>query len=163
MVANSTICGGVAITAMTHTIVDNDINLGTSKSVSNTTTTLGGALVYTVTFANISTPLTIAPLTAHDAVGVALADAVPPFASFTSWVCTGTGGAVCPAASGAGAIATSASLPRGSTLTYVINASITSAIAACAATVTNTATLTINTATIQPINASFPEIGRAHV
>ena len=156
VVANSTICGGVAITTMSHTIIDNDINLRTSKSVSSSTTTLGGALAYTVTFANISTALTVAPLTAHDAVGIVLADAVPPLASFTSWVCTGAGGAVCPAASGSGAIAASANLPRGSTLTYVVNASITSAISACASAVTNTATQAITSATIQPINASFP-------
>ena len=156
VVANGITCGGVATTSMTHTIIDNDINLRTTKAVSSTTTTLGGTLSYTLTFANISTAPTIPPLTAHDAVGVAITDAVPARASFTSWTCTAQGGALCPAVSGSGAISATATLPRGSTLVYAVNASITSTVSACAAFINNTATQTITGSTSQPVNSSFP-------
>ena len=156
VVANSITCGGVATTSMTHTIIDNDINLRTTKSVSSTTTTLGGSLSYTLTFANISTALSTAPFTAHDAVGVAVTDAVPVRASFTSWTCTAQGGAICPAASGSGAISATATLPRGSSLVYAVNASITSTVSACAAFINNTASQTITGSTSQPVNGSFP-------
>lgn len=157
IVANASNCGGVATTSMTHTIIDNDVSLRTTKSVSAATTTLGGTLTYTVTLANVTPAvLSVAPLTAHDVVNASVVDASPALLSFASWTCTPFNGAVCPAASGTGAVSSSVTLPVGSSLAYVITAPVSSAFGACAATVMNTATQTLSAASVQPVNGSFP-------
>ena len=116
-----------------------------------------GTLGYTVTFANVTPAiLTIAPLAAHDVIGVNLADAVPAGATFSSWTCAAQGGAVCPAASGSGAIAGTTSFPAGATLTYIVPAVSSSATASCNSTILNTSTIAINASSAQPTSASFP-------
>ncbi len=157
LVGNTMACGGTATTLMTHTIIDNDVSLRTSKSVSASTTTLGGTLSYTVSFANVTPAvLTVAPLTAHDVVGVSLSDAVPAGMGFSSWTCSASGAALCPAASGTGAIASTATIPAGGSLLFSITAPVSSAVGNCAATIVNTATQALSATSMQPVNGSFP-------
>lgn len=139
--ANSTVCGGTVNPTLTHTIIDNDIDLRASKTVSPTgSQAVGDTVTYTVIFAN-ATPavLTLAPLTAHDAGQVAISDAPPAGVTFASWACAATG-TTCPAASGSGAITATANLPVGAQLVYTVQALLAST-SLCEQTVTNTATI----------------------
>ena len=112
----------------TLTILDNDVDLLTTKTVSNAAPTPGGTTQYTVRYANNTAQPTVGDTTAHDAV-VTLSDPVPAGLTFTSWTCVGNG-ATCPAASGSGAITGTATLPAGSagaagaSLTYTITATL---------------------------------------
>ena len=153
--ANATTCGGAFSPVFTHTIVDNDIDLQTTK-VSSTTTTqpIGSTLTYTVTYANV-TPLvlTVAPLTAHNAQTVTISDVQPAGVTFTAWTCTANG-TTCPAASGSGSISQTATLPVSSTLTYVVQAVVNST-SYCGNAVANTSSIT-STAT-SPLGAGLVE------
>lgn len=125
------------------TILDNDVDLATTKTVGNATPTPGGTTQFTVDFFNNTSRPVAADTTAHDAP-VNLADAVPAGLSFTSWTCAASGGATCPAASGSGAIAGTPTLPAGAAgsaggrLTYTITATLGAG--QCAA-IANTATI----------------------
>jgi uncharacterized repeat protein (TIGR01451 family) len=153
--ANSTVCGGTVTTVFSHTIIDNDIDLQTTKSVNTSgTVTLGSTLTYTLTYANVTPPiLSLAPLTAHDATNVLITDAAPPGVNFGAWTCSAVG-TTCPAATGSGSISQTVALPVGSTLTYVVQAGFTSP-ALCESTVVNTSTIA-NTAT-SPSGANLTE------
>ena len=79
------------------------------------------------------------------AAGATLIDPLPSgISAFTSWTCSATGGATCPASPGAGAISTVQTLPENGELTFVIQAKIANS---ATGTVTNTATATANLAT----------------
>ena len=152
---NSTVCGGTVNPTLTHTIIDNDIDLRATKSVSPTgSQTVGSTVTYTVIFAN-ATPdvLTLAPLTAHDASQVAINDAPPAGVTFSSWACAATG-TTCPAASGSGAITATVNLPVGAQLAYTVQAVLANT-SLCEQTVTNTATIA-STAT-SPSGATLTE------
>ncbi len=82
---------------------------GTTSLVPGTTTS------YTLTLTNNG------PNTATQA---RLTDTFPAQLTSISWTCTGSGGAVCPAASGSASISTLVNLPSGGALTYVINATV---------------------------------------
>jgi uncharacterized repeat protein (TIGR01451 family) len=153
--ANATTCGGAFNTVLTHTIIDNDIDLRVTKSVSPTgNQNVGSAVTYTVVYAN-ATPavLTRAPLTAHDAASVAIADAAPAGVSFGAWTCSAVG-TVCPAASGSGDISQTVALPVGASLTYTLQATL-AATTLCEQTATNTAT--IASLAISPSGATLAE------
>ena len=96
--ANITTCGGVFNPVYTHTLVDDDIDLQTTKVGPAGTLSIGSTIAYTVTFAN-ATPsvLTIAPLTAHNAALVAINDPQPTGVIFSSWTCTANS-TICPTA-----------------------------------------------------------------
>lgn len=121
-------CNAAAQAQATLTIVDNDVDLATTKTVSNPSPVVGAATQFTVNFQNNTSRTLTGDTTAHDAV-VNLSDAVPAGLTFTSWTCAGTG-ATCPAASGTGAISGTATLPAGTggnaggRLTYTINATL---------------------------------------
>lgn len=129
--ASTTTCGSAAAqNTATLTIVDNDVDLLTSKTISgNPTPPAGGSTQFTVSYRNNTARPTLGDLTAHDAIAT-IADAVPAGLTFTSWTCTASNGGVCPAASGSGAIAGSATLPAGAggaaggLITYTINATL---------------------------------------
>jgi uncharacterized repeat protein (TIGR01451 family) len=148
-VSSLTTCGtSSAQSVSTITILDNDVDLKATKTVSNAAPIVGGAaFTYTVAFSNNTAQPTVAPLTAHN-VTAAVADALPTDITFTSWTCAASGGATCPAASGTGAISGNAFLPAGASgaaggsVTYTIQA-VVSATATCGATRTNTATITV--------------------
>lgn len=90
-----------------------------TKSAGGVTTyTPGGVVTYTVTVGNAATAASAAP-------NVVLQDTFAPAIISATWVCAGSGGAVCPQASGSGNInVTVPSLPAGGTLTYTITATI---------------------------------------
>jgi uncharacterized repeat protein (TIGR01451 family) len=78
--------------------------------------TWGGTTTYTLTVHN-------AGPAAADTVFVA--DQVPPELASRTWTCAGTGGAVCPGASGSGDVLVIVpSLPAGGTLTYTMTATV---------------------------------------
>ncbi|BAV98926.1 conserved hypothetical protein [Lysobacter enzymogenes] len=134
--------GNAGQTTATLTILDNDVDVLTTKQVDNATPAPGGTVRFTVTFRNNTARPTVADTTAHDAT-VNIADAVPTGLTFTAWTCTSIGNATCPAASGTGAISAIATLPAGNAvagagLTYVIDARV--AAGQCTA-VANTATI----------------------
>jgi uncharacterized repeat protein (TIGR01451 family) len=136
--ANSTVCGGTFNPTLTHTIIDNDMDLRATKSVAPTgSQAVGSTVTYTLVYANVTPAvLTIAPLTAHNASQVAISDTPPAGVTFTSWTCAATG-TTCPAASGSGAITATANLPVGAQLVYTVQAALIST-SLCEQTVTNT-------------------------
>lgn len=76
----------------------------------------GGTVNYTVTVSNVGSVA---------AGGTLFEDAIPAGLTAFSWSCTATGGAVCPAAEGTGAISqTIATFPPGSELSYGISATV---------------------------------------
>ena len=89
--------------------------------------------VYTVTVSNTSALI--------DVAGVTIAQTVPPELTDLSWTCSGSGGATCPA-SGSGAISQTLALPRGSSLTFLVNATIIST-AATGSTVATSVSATV--------------------
>jgi uncharacterized repeat protein (TIGR01451 family) len=141
--ANSTTCGGVFDPVYRHTIIDNDIDLQTTKiSGPAATQAIGSTVAYTVTYAN-ATPLvlTAPPLTGHNANTVTISDPEPAGVAFTAWTCTALG-TTCPAATGTGPIAQAANLPVSSTLTYAVQAVVTGT-NYCGGAVTNTSTIAL--------------------
>jgi uncharacterized repeat protein (TIGR01451 family) len=143
--ASTTLCGGAFNPAYTHTLIDNDIDLQTTKTSPAGPQAIGSTITYTVTFAN-ATPLvlSLAPTTAHDVRNVTISDPQPVGVTFSAWTCTATG-TTCPTASGVGGISATAALPVGSVLTYAIQAVVTSQ-TYCEGTVTNSS-LIASTAT----------------
>ncbi|HJR73621.1 MAG TPA: hypothetical protein VJ806_08275 [Luteimonas sp.] len=141
-------CGGAPTTTATLTILDNDVDVRTTKSVNTATPAPGGNAVFTVTYQNNTARPTVGDTTMHDAA-VTLADALPAGFTAFSWTCaaSGTPAPACPAASGSGPVNTPATLPAGNsgnaggTLTYTITGAI--AATQCAST-TNTSTVTAN-------------------
>ncbi|MCY7355509.1 MAG: DUF11 domain-containing protein [Lysobacter sp.] len=139
-------CGAAAISQLTYTVTDNDVDLLTTKTRNGSATPPGGGTVqFTVTYQNNTARPLIGDLAAHDAVAT-LADALPTGFTAFAWACTasGTPAPVCPAASGSGAINATAILPAGNNaaggiLTYVIIGTL--APAQCTST-TNTSTVT---------------------
>ena len=123
MLANTNACGATPNNIITITIVDNDVNLLTTKTVDQASVRYGLPITYTVTYTNDTGAPTIAPLDAHN-VTTAVTDAVPAGLTFTSWTCTGAGGGTCPATSGTGAISANAVLPAGGSVTYTITATL---------------------------------------
>jgi uncharacterized repeat protein (TIGR01451 family) len=153
--ANATVCGGAFNTTLTHTIIDNDIDLLATKSVSPSgTQTIGSTVTYTLSYAN-TTPavLTRAPLTAHDAATVIIADPAPAGVTFGAWTCAAVG-TICPVASGTGAISQTVNLPVGASLTYSLQA-VLSSTTLCQQTATNTST--IATVATSPAGAALAE------
>jgi uncharacterized repeat protein (TIGR01451 family) len=127
-IGSTSACGAPANADFTWTIADNDVDLMTTKSVSDASPGVGHAFTYTVSYANNTARPTTAPLDAHDAIAT-ITDPMPAGISFGNWTCTASGGASCPAASGTGAINASAVLPAGAAaagglLTYTITATL---------------------------------------
>lgn len=144
--SSTTTCGGPPIANTTLTILDNDVDVRTTKSVGNATPAPGGTTVFTVAYQNNTARPTAGDATMHDAA-VTLADALPSGFTAFSWTCaaSGTPAPVCPAASGSGAINAAATLPAGNagaaggTLTYTVTGTV--AATQCTST-TNTSTVT---------------------
>lgn len=145
--ASTASCGGTPQDTHTLTLVDNDVDTTVTKSLTTTTPpAAGGTANYSVAFNNNTAKPTVGDLTAHDVIA-AVNDAVPAGLTFTSWTCTGSGGGVCPAASGSGAITGNATLPAGNSgaaggsVTYDITATLG---ATQCAVVTNSASISAN-------------------
>ena len=56
--------------------------------------------------------------------GVKISDVMPATLTNPTWTCTGANGGVCGAASGNGALSTTADLPSGASVTYTINTTV---------------------------------------
>jgi uncharacterized repeat protein (TIGR01451 family) len=147
-IAGTQSCGAVPINQIAHTIIDDDVDLRTSKRLDTSATPPGGSssVQFTVTFDNNTARPTVGDTTAHDAVAT-LADALPAGFTAFAWTCSASGTPTpsCPAASGSGAINTTAFLPAGNNaaggaLTYVVTGTL--APTRC--------TATPNTSTIAP-------------
>jgi uncharacterized repeat protein (TIGR01451 family) len=153
--ANPTTCGGTFSTSLTHTIIDNDIDLRATKSSSASgTLTVGSTLTYTLNFANITPAvLTRAPLNAHDAAIVTISDPTPAGITLGAWTCTASG-TTCPAATGSGAISQTVNLPVGASLTYRLQSAIEFG-ATCEQRRTNTAS--IGPGAVSPNGATLAE------
>lgn len=144
---STTVCGGTISTTFSYTIVDNDVDLRTTKTLLGPSSTPpgGGSVQFQVDFQNNTARPTLAPLTAHD-VPAAIADALPTGFTAFSWTCTtlGSPAPACPAASGTGPVAATVALPAGTggAAGGVLRYTITGALAAsqCTST-TNTATI----------------------
>ena len=89
-----------------------EADLQVTKSDGVATYVAGGSVVYSVVVTNAGP---------SDADGAVVTDAVPAQVVSRTWTCAGSGGAVCPAASGSGALnATVATFPAGGALTYTV-------------------------------------------
>ena len=146
LTSSTAICGGVPNTTVTYTIIDDDVDVGTSKIQSGgaASTTLGGTAQFTVKFFNNSQNVqttTVAPFDAHSG-RFTITDTQPANMTFTSWTCTAGAGSLCPAASGSGSIAGVAQIADGSTLTYIVNAQLATNPGTCPFTATNTSVIT---------------------
>lgn len=133
-----------AVNTASLVVIDNDIDLLTTKTASVAAPVIGVPFTYTITYTNNTARTLTSPTTSHDATA-AISDPVPAGITFTGWTCVASNGAVCPAVSGSGAITGNAVLPAGSgsaggTLTYTVTAVATGA-SSCATT-TNISTIT---------------------
>jgi uncharacterized repeat protein (TIGR01451 family)/fimbrial isopeptide formation D2 family protein len=126
--------------------------LQVTKTVNTTTVAAGGTAAYTVTVSNVG----VIP-----ANNVVIDDPLPAGIVGFIWTCSGTGGAVCPATSGTGALhQTVPQLPVGGTLIYAINAQIA---ATASGSLLNTVSVSPSSNTVcmpsgqpGPCNASVP-------
>lgn len=147
-IAGTQSCGAAPVDQVVYTILDDDIDLRTSKRLDTSATPPGGSssVQFTVTFDNNTARPTVGDTTAHDTVAT-LTDALPAGFTAFAWTCSvsGTPTPSCPAASGSGAISTTATLPAGNNaaggaLIYVVTGTL--APTRC--------TATPNTSTIAP-------------
>jgi uncharacterized repeat protein (TIGR01451 family) len=139
-ISSTNTCGAMGVAASIVTIVDNDVDLRSTKSVSNAAPAVGESFTYTVKFENNTAAPSVAPLNAHD-VTAAVADALPAGLTFDSWTCVASAGAICTIANGSGAIAGNVTLPARGDVTYTITARATGT-PHCAA-ITNSASITL--------------------
>jgi uncharacterized repeat protein (TIGR01451 family)/fimbrial isopeptide formation D2 family protein len=119
------------------------IDLGVTKTVADssnnpvTSVAPGGAIRYLVTATNYG-PNNVT------ATGVGLHDDIPTSITGVTWTCAASGGATCVYASGSGntlnATNASANIPRGGSVTYTINGTVS---ASAGSVITNTANLVI--------------------
>ncbi len=101
----------------TGTIVNDDLqaDIAVSNSDGRTSLLRGETTVYTVTVSNLSTVL--------DVPAVQISQTLPAALTNISWTCTASGGASCPA-TGNGAVATTLALPLGSSVSYLVSATV---------------------------------------
>ena len=111
-----------------------DIDLAMTKVASSPTVTQGGVLTYTVTARNYGPANTTATNTP-------IVDTIPALLTGATWTCTGSGGAICGAATGSGSINTTATIPFNGAVTYAIRSTVVGT-APLGSVITNTAALT---------------------
>jgi uncharacterized repeat protein (TIGR01451 family) len=144
-VANAQTCGAPAVSTSAFTVLDNDVDLRTTKAVvGSATPPAGGNAQFSVSYRNHTARPTVGDATAHDAT-VTILDPLPAGFTAFSWTCvaSGTPAPVCPAAAGTGAINSTVVLPAGNaaaggTLTFTVTGTLASS--QCAS-VTNTASV----------------------
>ncbi len=105
------------------------VNLSIVKTDGAASAVPGTPITYSIVVANAG-PSAVA--------GAAVTDALPAVLGNATWTCAGTTGGVCGTAAGTGALATTATLPPGATVTYTLTADVA---AGATGTVTNTATV----------------------
>jgi len=102
-------------------------NLTIAKSNGVTSVVPGRTTTYTITVGNTGP---------SDVAGVQVTDPQSPVLRNFTWTCSGSGGASCAAASGAGALSTTVNLPAGTSATFLLTATVA---AEARGEVTNTA------------------------
>ncbi|NTU55856.1 MAG: DUF11 domain-containing protein, partial [Anaerolineales bacterium] len=117
-------------------------NLQITMSDGSTTYIVGGTITYTITVHNMAGPSNVS--------GATVTDSFPAQLYNVTWTCTASGGAACPA-SGTGNINSPVNLPLGSSVTYVVNASISPA---ATGNIVNTATVTLPAGVTDPAPAN---------
>lgn len=131
-IASTQVCGLTGQRLATWNLLDDDVDVLTTKSASTPTPESGVPFTYTVTYLNNTARPTVAPLDVHD-VAATVTDAVPTGVIFTAWTCQASNGAACPGGAvngsitGSGALTGNATLPAGNAaagglLTYQITA-----------------------------------------
>lgn len=116
-------------------------DLGITKTDGVSTATPGGSVTYTITASNAGP---------DPATGATVADTFPASIVGATWTCVGAGGGTCTAA-GAGNINDSVNLPTGGSVTYTVNANISSS---ATGTLSNTATVSSSLTDPDPMNNS---------
>lgn len=119
----NTDCGGRTCDQATKTCpaVSTDLVVSLSRQPSGTSLSPGSQVTYTVGVKNNSS----IPI-----LGGTLSDAFRPTPSAQSgitWTCTGSGGAVCPSASGTGSLPVVLNLPAGAQLNYTVKTTLPTA------------------------------------
>lgn len=103
----------------------------------------GGAAVFSVTVSNAGpNPVVGAPLVSTVSSGITGA----------SWTCSASGGAVCPAASGTGALPSSVDLPVGGSLSFAVTLQVPSNFPGTTVSLTTTATPPVPVTDTAPTN-----------
>ncbi|WP_407353714.1 hypothetical protein [Luteimonas sp. R10] len=116
VVSSTTTCGGAANEELTWEIVDDDVDLAITKDDGQTAYSPGGTVIYEIVVTNNGP---VAVLSAQ------VSDPLPDGITDASWTCADDGsGSACGAASGTGAIATTADLPAGASVTYTLTMTV---------------------------------------
>ncbi|MDH5821963.1 DUF642 domain-containing protein [Luteimonas sp. RD2P54] len=115
VVSSTTTCGGPANAELTWEIIDDDVDLAITKDDGQTAYSPGGTVVYEIVVTNLG-PVGV--------LGAQVGDPLPDGITDASWTCTDDGGGTCGAASGTGAIATTADLPAGASVTYALTMTV---------------------------------------
>jgi uncharacterized repeat protein (TIGR01451 family) len=115
-IGSTSACGTPANADITWTIADNDVDLAITKDDGAATYVPGSDVTYTIVVTN-NGPLPVA--------GARVADPLPAGIVTASWTCdAGTGGGTCGGAGGTGALDTTADLPAGGSITYVLTMAV---------------------------------------
>ena len=117
-------------------------NLRITMSDGASTYTVGGTITYTITASHMGG--------STNANGATVTDNFPAGLTSITWTCSGAGGGTCPA-NGTGNINASVNLPIGSSVTFVVNASVSPA---ATGNLVNTATVTVPVGIIDPALAN---------
>ena len=118
MVLSTQTCGAPALASSTFTILDDDVeaDLAITKDDGQTAYTPGGTVAYEIVVSNAGPA---------DVPGAPVNDPLPGGIADASWTCADDGGgSACGAASGTGAIATTADLPAGTSVTYTLSMTV---------------------------------------
>ncbi len=111
-------CGGRSCDTSTKTCatISSDLSVSLARRPGDASLAPGRAVTYTVTVKNSGSTAV---------AGGTLSDVLRPSAQNTTrWNCSASGGAVCPSASGMGALPSLITLPAGGTLTYTVDTTL---------------------------------------
>lgn len=128
-------CGGRPCDTTTKTCapVSSDLSVSLSRQPGDASLAPGSAVKYTVTVKNSGQ---------GTVTGGTLSDSFRPASTATvRWSCSASGGAVCPSASGTGALPSVITLPAGGVLTYTVDTTLPAAQMSLSVDYTVTATL----------------------
>jgi uncharacterized repeat protein (TIGR01451 family) len=113
-------------------------DIAVTKSNGVATIVPGTATTYTIVVSNLGGPSTVA--------GVVVDDPLPAGATGGSWTCSAAPGSSCGAASGAGALSTTATIAPGADVTYTVTVQT----AVAAGVLTNVVTATVPPGVVDP-------------
>jgi uncharacterized repeat protein (TIGR01451 family) len=103
----------------------------------------GETITYTIMYGNNNGSVNVS--------GATIADDFPAILSGVTWKCTGSGGAVCPSATGAGNIHASVNLPENGNLVYLATAKVDPA---ATGSLVNTATIVVPAGVTDPVGGN---------